>query len=99
MIWIDRGGGTPAALYEVEHSTPVYSGLLRFNDVHLEAPNFNLRFGIVSNDSRRALFVRQLARPTFKASGLREICTFFEYRNVFGWHQRMRAGGQVHGQG
>jgi len=99
VIWIDRGGGTPAALYEVEHSTPVYSGLLRFNDVHLEAPNFNLRFGIVSNDSRRALFVRQLARPTFKASGLREICTFFEYRNVFGWHQRMRAGGQVHGQG
>ncbi|MGD0091039.1 MAG: hypothetical protein ABSE73_14065 [Planctomycetota bacterium] len=96
VIWIDRGGGTPAAFYEVEHSTPIYSGLLRFNDVHLMLPNLALRFGIVSNDDRRALFVRQLERPTFKASGLREICTFFEYGNVFGWHQRIRTGGQVH---
>jgi hypothetical protein len=96
VIWIDRGGGTPAALYEVEHSTPIYSGLLRFNDVHLMLPNLSVRFGIVSNDDRRALFVRQLGRPTFKASGLREICAFFEYGNVFGWHQRIRTGGQTH---
>lgn len=92
VIWIDRGGGTPAALYEVEHSTPIYSGLLRLNDVHLTVPSARLRFGIVSNDVRRALFVRQLDRPTFKASGLREICTFFEYRNVFGWHERVCTG-------
>jgi hypothetical protein len=92
VIWIDRGGGKPAALYEVEHSTPVYSGLLRFNDVHLTLPSAKLRFGIVSNDVRRALFARQLGRPTFKASGLPEICTFFEYRNVFGWHKRICSG-------
>jgi hypothetical protein len=92
VIWIDRGGGTPAALYEVEHSTPIYSGLLRLNDVHLTVPGARLRFGIVSNDVRRALFVRQLDRPTFKASGLRELCTFFEYRNVFGWHERVCTG-------
>jgi hypothetical protein len=92
VIWIDRGAGTPAALYEVEHSTPIYSGLLRFNDVHLVLPTLRLRFGIVSGDERRALFARQLDRPTFKTSGLREICTFFAYRNVFGWHQRVHAG-------
>lgn len=96
VIWIDRGGGKPAALYEVEHSTPIYSGLLRFNDVHLTLPSASLRFGIVSNDVRRAFFVRQLDRPTFKASGLREICAFFEYRNVFGWHQRISTGEQNH---
>jgi len=96
VIWIDRGCGAPAALYEVEHSTPIYSGLLRVNDVHIMLPGLRLRFGIVSNDERRALFVRQLDRLTFKASGLREICTFFEYRNVFGWHQRICAGGQSH---
>ncbi len=89
VIWIDRGGGTAAALYEVEHSTPIYSGLLRLNDVLLTVPGARVRFGIVSNDVRRALFVRQLDRPTFKASGLRELCTFFEYRNVFGWHERV----------
>lgn len=96
VIWIDRGGAKPAALYEVEHSTPIYSGLLRFNDIHLTLPSASLRFGIVSNDVRRALFVRQLDRPTFKASGLRETCTFFEYRNVFGWHQRISTGEQDH---
>lgn len=89
VIWIERGGGIPTALYEVEHSTPIYSGLLRFNDVQLMLPSLSLRFGIVSNDSRRTVFVRQLDRPTFKASGLKEICTFFEYQNVFGWHERI----------
>lgn len=92
VIWVDRGANRPIALYEVEHSTPIYSGLLRFNDVHLALPNATLRFGIVSDDDRRALFVRQLSRPTFRASGLREACTFFEYRNVFGWHARLQEG-------
>ena len=92
VIWVERGANRPIALYEVEHSTPIYSGLLRFNDVHLTLGNATLRFGIVSDDDRRALFVRQLSRPTFKASGLRELCTFLEYRNVFGWHVRLQKG-------
>jgi hypothetical protein len=92
VIWLDRGANRPVALYEVEHSTPIYSGLLRFNDVHLMLPSAALRFGIVSNQDRRVLFVRQLSRPTFKASGLREICAFFEYQNVFGWHRRLQGG-------
>jgi len=96
VIWLERGGDRPAALYEVEHSTPIYSGLLRFNDVHLMLPNPTLRFGIVSNDERRALFVRQMSRPTFRASRLHELCTFFEYRNVFDWHRRLRTGGKSH---
>ena len=92
VVWIARGGNQPAALYEVEHSTPIYSGLLRFNDIHLLFPSMNLRFGIVSNQERRSLFTRQIDRPTFQASGLKDICTFFEYRNVFGWHNRLQLG-------
>lgn len=92
IIWLERGGHRPAAFYEVEHSTPIYSGLLRFNDVHLTLPSTLVRFGIVSNEERKALFVRQLSRPTFTASGLRELCTFFEYRNVFDWHKRLLKG-------
>ncbi|MDO8587902.1 MAG: hypothetical protein Q7T82_12810 [Armatimonadota bacterium] len=93
VIWVDRASASPAALYEVEHSTWIYSGLLRFNDVHLLFPNLSLRFGIVADDARRSTFVRQVNRPTFAASGLRELCTFLEYRNVYGWHTRMRQGG------
>lgn len=90
VIWLDRGSNRIRALYEVEHSTPIYSGLLRFNDVHLVSPNLKPRFSIVSNDIRRSLFTRQIKRPTFQASGLSELCTFFEYLNVAGWFDRMK---------
>ncbi len=92
VIWIHKGSNQLRALFEVEHSTPIYSGLLRFNDIHLVIPNFHPRFSIVANDTRRGLFVRQLKRPTFQVSGLSELCTFLEYVNVFGWHQRVQTG-------
>jgi hypothetical protein len=90
VVWINRGSNLLTALFEVEHSTPIYSGLLRFNDVYIAAPKRPSRFCIVGNDSRRELFVRQLKRPTFQSSGLGEICTFLDYPNVFEWHSRMR---------
>ncbi len=92
VIWLERGSNKIRALYEVEHSTPIYSGLLRFNDVHLVAPNLKPRFSIVSNDIRRSLFVKQIKRPTFQVSGLSELCTFFEYVNVAGWFSRVKSG-------
>ncbi len=91
VVWIGQGANQPLAFFEVEHSTPIYSALLRFNDVHLTAPNLGARFSVVANDARHSLFVRQLARPTFQASGLGSLCTFFEYGDVFSWHRRLRA--------
>ena len=35
VVWIEQDARRLRALFEVEHSTPIYSGLLRFNDVHL----------------------------------------------------------------
>ena len=89
VIWLKRGSGKLRALFEIEHSTPIYSGLLRFNDIHLASPNISATFSIVSNDERRSLFVRQLQRPTFKMSRLGEFCTFLEYVNVYAWHKRI----------
>jgi hypothetical protein len=90
VIWIERGAGGLRALFEVEHSTPIYSGLLRFNDIHLVAPTLQPTFAIVANDERRETFIQQLLRPTFKASGLSQFCTFMKYENVFSWYQRTR---------
>jgi hypothetical protein len=87
VMWVASGGNTIEGLYEIEHSTPVYSGLLRFNDILLTDPKVS-RFSVVSNETRRELFSRQLFRPTFKKSGLAELCSFLEYANVFEWHQR-----------
>jgi len=89
VIWTARARGTPRAFFEIEHSTPIYSALLRFNDVHILAPRLGAAYSVVSNEARRSLFVRQLGRPTFKASGLAEACNFLEYRNVFLWHKRI----------
>ncbi len=91
VVWVTRGRNNVEGLYEVEHSTPVYSGLLRFNDILLTDPKVS-RFSIVSNEVRRGLFSRQLFRPTFKKSGLAELCSFLEYANVFAWHQRLLKG-------
>jgi len=94
VVWIKRGSGELGALFEVEHTTSIYSGLLRFNDVHLIAPDLKPRFGVVANDARRSLFVRQLNRPTFQRSGLAELCTFMEYANVLDWHERTKGAQQ-----
>ncbi len=88
VMWVAPGGEAIEGLFEVEHSTPVYSGLLRFNDILLTDPKVS-RFSIVSNETRRALFSRQLFRPTFKKSGLADLTSFLEYSNVLDWHMRL----------
>jgi len=93
-VWMAAGANSIEALFEVEHSTPVYSGLLRFNDLLLTAPALN-RFSIVSNDTRRAVFSRQINRPTFRKSGLSDMVSFLEYPNVFDWHDRLMRGGHA----
>ena len=89
VIWLRKGSSEPQALFEIEHSTPIYSGLLRFNDVHLVAPSRKRNFSIVAVESRRQLFHRLLGRPTFRASGLFDLCSFLEYTNLARWHERV----------
>lgn len=91
VVWVQSGRNTVEGLFEVEHSTSIYSGLLRFNDVLLTDPNVS-RFSIVSNDTRRSVFSRQAFRPTFRKSGLSELVSFLEYPNVFDWHSRIVRG-------
>jgi len=91
VVWVAAGRNAIQGLFEVEHSTAIYSGLLRFNDVLLADPRVS-RFSIVSNDSRRAVFARQLSRPTFRKSGLAELASFLEYANVLEWHTRLTKG-------
>ncbi len=90
VVWLQRGSSELKAMFEVEHSTPIYSGLLRFNDLYLAEPNLRPKFSIVSNDVRRSLFLSQINRPTFRMSGLSDICNFLEYKDVYSWFKRMR---------
>ena len=89
VLWLQRGSTDVKAMFEVEHSTTIYSGLLRFNDLHLTEPNLKPKFSIVSNEIRKALFLRQINRPTFRMSGLIDYCNFLEYKDVFAWFNRI----------
>ncbi len=89
VIWFQKGSSKIRALFEVEHTTPIYSGLLRFNDIHLAGGGLNTRFTVVANEERRALFSRQINRPTFQLSGIGKLCTFLEYSDVYEWYKRL----------
>jgi hypothetical protein len=87
VLWMHPTRHTLSAAFEVEHSTPIYSGLLRFNDVHLDCKL--PRAGIVSDVDRRDAFYRQIGRRTFRASGLDEVCLFYSYSDVYRWFRRL----------
>ena len=89
VIWLEKGSQEIQAFFEVEHSTPIYSGLLRFNDILLCYPFINSRYSIVAASVRNSLFVRQVNRPTFRRSGLIERCSFMDYSSVYKWKQNI----------
>jgi hypothetical protein len=76
VVWLS-GANQVAAAFEVEHTTSVYSGLLRMADLAALAPNLNFPLYVVAPASRLAKVARELKRPTFRALGLRERCRFF----------------------
>lgn len=88
VIWVKRGSNEIRSLFEIEHTTPIYSGLLRFNDLLLQESRSNPIFNIVSNEANKSRFMRQIQRPTFQASGLNELCTFLDYSSVYNWFKR-----------
>jgi hypothetical protein len=94
ILWLPRGRNAIEGLFEVEHSTHIFSGLLRFNDILLTHPQVS-RFSIVSNETRRVVFSRQVFRPTFRQSGLADRASFLEYANVFDWHARLAEKGDA----
>lgn len=86
VIWFDNL--KPISFYEVEHSTQIYSGLLRFNDVLLSIANTD-NFNIVANQERKNKFSREINRPTFKQNKLIDKVTFFNYENIYKWHYNL----------
>ena len=88
VVWVAPASNSIEGVFEVEHTTTIYSALLRFNDVLLTDSKVS-RFSVVSEEGRRSLFARQLFRPTFMKSGLSELTSFLEYSNVLSWHLRL----------
>lgn len=68
VLWLEKKDGAIHAAFEVEHSTSIYSGIVRMLDLAL-GPCGNLLKGIflVAPDSREEEVRKQMTRPAFSA--------------------------------
>ncbi len=70
------------AAFEIENSTSIYSGLLRFSDLKIVAPNSNYPLFIVAPNSRKHKVYEQVTRPTFKRMDFDKKVRFLSYEAV-----------------
>jgi hypothetical protein len=70
------------AAYEIENSTSIYSGLLRFADLNILAPNTVYPMFVVAPSERKNRLREQLRRPTFKRLGLDKKVRFLSYESI-----------------
>jgi type II restriction enzyme len=66
VVWLEAGAGRVAAAFEVEHSTSIYSGIVRMLDLALgSAVGAGTTMFLVAPDDRRDEVAQQLRRPAF----------------------------------
>jgi hypothetical protein len=83
VLWLK--GRSIRRAFEVEHTTSIYSGLLRMADLLALQPNMDIRLHIVAPDERRDKVFAEIRRPVFsllERGPLSESCTFVSYESV-----------------
>jgi len=83
VLWLKRR--TIVRAFEVEHTTSVYSGLLRMADLIALQPNLNIKLHIVAPESKRDKVLQEIQRPVFallEGCPLAELCTYLSYTSV-----------------
>jgi hypothetical protein len=83
VLWL-RGRYIRRA-FEVEHTTSVYSGILRMADLLALQPNMDIRLHIVAPAARREKVFQEIQRPVFSLldrGPLSESCTYLSYDSV-----------------
>jgi hypothetical protein len=70
------------AAFEIENTTAIYSGLLRFSDLKIVAPNSNYPLFIVAPLSKKGRVIEQVRRPTFKRLEFDSKVRYLSYEAV-----------------
>ena len=67
VLWLDQGTASVAAAFEVEHSTSIYSGIVRLLDLALSGGDLHASEGLflVAPDARESEVRARVARPAF----------------------------------
>lgn len=77
VLWLK--GRSMARAFEIEHTTAIYSGLLRMADLLALQPNMNIRLHIVAPVDKREKVLSEIRRPVFSLldrGPLYEQCSF-----------------------
>lgn len=69
VIWLDRAAGCVAAAFEVEHTTSIYSGIVRMLDLAASSGGAIRGLYLVAPDAREDEVRRQVSRPAFRRIG------------------------------
>lgn len=83
VLWLK--GRAIRRAFEVEHTTAIYSGLLRMADLCALLPNINVPLHIVAPEGRREKVFQEISRPVFSLlenTPLSERCTYIPYGSV-----------------
>ena len=83
VIWLK--GRSIFRAFEVEHTTAVYSGILRMADLLALQLNMDIRLHIVAPEARKQKVFTEILRPVFsllERAPLSESCSFISYDAV-----------------
>jgi hypothetical protein len=83
VLWLRRRSIIRA--FEVEHTTSVYSGILRMADLLALQPNMDINLHIVAPAERRRKVFQEITRPVFsllERRPLAETCTYLSYDSI-----------------
>ena len=83
VLWLK--GRSMARAFEIEHTTAIYSGLLRMADLLALQPNMDIRLHIVAPSDKREKVLREIRRPVFsllERGPLYDQCSFLSYDSI-----------------
>jgi hypothetical protein len=83
VLWLK--GRSIVRAFEVEHTTAIYSGLLRMADLLALQPNMNIKLHIVAPEIRKEKVFTEIRRPVFsllERGPLSQCCTFISYSSL-----------------
>jgi hypothetical protein len=82
VLWLK--GNAIVAAFEVEHTTSIYSGLLRMPDLLTMQPNIDIKLYLAAPDERFTKFKNEVPRPIFasRSKPLHHVCGFLPYSSL-----------------
>jgi hypothetical protein len=83
VLWLK--GQSIVRAFEVEHTTSIYSGILRMADLLALQPYMNIQLHVVAPYSRRDKVFEELLRPVFYFTADAQLprrCTYLSYESI-----------------